>query len=110
MLTVTPAAREGLLALLSEKGADPATIGLRLSVSRGGCAGMQYEMGISEPSPGDTIVECGAVRVSLDAASLDFLRDCTLDYADDLTGAGFRIVNPRAARSCGCGTSFEPAG
>jgi iron-sulfur cluster assembly protein len=44
----------------------------------------------------------------IDAESADFLRDATLDFEDGLTGSGFRIVNPNAARTCGCGTSFEP--
>jgi iron-sulfur cluster assembly protein len=47
--------------------------------------------------------------VFVDGGSREHLDGCTLDYTDDLTGAGFRIVNPRAVRSCGCGTSFEPA-
>jgi len=46
--------------------------------------------------------------VFVEAGSVDYLADCTLDYDDGLAGAGFRIQNPRAARSCGCGTSFEP--
>lgn len=109
MLTVTPSAEKGLRDLLNERGADPATTGLRLSVSRGGCAGMQYEMGLGEPSESDEIVDCGGAKVAVDAGSLQYLDGCTLDYADDLAGAGFRVINPKAARSCGCGTSFEPA-
>jgi len=49
------------------------------------------------------------VEFFIDAESADYLRDATLDFEEGLTGAGFRILNPNAARTCGCGTSFEPA-
>lgn len=80
---------------------------LRLSVEKGGCAGMQYSMEIASRSDQDLVAEHDGGRVFVDAGSLDFLEGCTLDYCDDLAGTGFRIVNPRATRSCGCGTSFE---
>lgn len=105
---VTPSAIEGLKSLLAGKSADPARQGLRLAVERGGCAGLQYAMSLTEPSPGDEIVDCVGVRIFVDAASQEMLDGCSLDYSDDLTGAGFRVINPHAARSCGCGTSFEP--
>ncbi len=81
--------------------------GLRLAVRRGGCAGWQYEMNVADPEPGDEVVESGAARVIVAADSLDRLRGCEIDYSNDLTDAGFKIHNPQAARSCGCGTSFE---
>ena len=58
---------------------------------------------------GDAVVRREEVEFFVDAQSADFLRDATLDFQDGLTGAGFRIVNPNAARTCGCGTSFESA-
>lgn len=82
--------------------------GLRLAVRKGGCAGWQYEMEVSEPEAGDEIVEQGAARVIVASDSLDKLRGCEIDYSDDLTDAGFKINNPKARRACGCGTSFEP--
>ena len=106
MITVTPKAIEELGKLLANK-AKSARSGLRLAVSRGGCAGWQYEMKVAEPEPGDEIVESGAARVIVAADSFKHLRGCEIDYSDDLTDAGFKIHNPRAARSCGCGTSFE---
>ena len=86
---------------LSEKG-------LRLLVEKGGCAGMQYAMKIDTRADGDTVFEREGVNVFVDAESLVFLSGVQLDYNDDLTDSGFKIVNPNAARSCGCGTSFEP--
>jgi iron-sulfur cluster assembly protein len=106
-IDITGKAREELALLLSRKSSS-ATAGLRLGVSKGGCAGWQYEMKVAEPEAGDEIVELGAARVIVAADSLDKLRGCEVDFSDDLTDAGFKIHNPKARRSCGCGTSFEP--
>lgn len=109
MITLTPKAIEELGKLLSGRAKSPLA-GLRLAVRRGGCAGWQYEMNVADPEPGDEVVESGAARVIVAADSFDRLRGCEIDYSDDLTDAGFKIHNPQAARSCGCGTSFEPVG
>lgn len=109
MIILTPKAIEELGKLLSSRAKSPQA-GLRLAVRRGGCAGWQYEMNVADPEPGDEIVESGAARVIVAADSFDRLRGCEIDYSDDLTDAGFKIHNPQAARSCGCGTSFEPVG
>ncbi len=105
MLTVTDAAITHLRSLLEEKG-EPDK-GLRLFVEKGGCAGMQYGMTIDDAQAGDTIVAREGVKVLVDAESGTYLAGITLDYVDDLAGTGFRIHNPNAVRSCGCGTSFE---
>ncbi len=107
MITLTPKAIDELGKLLSSRAKSPQS-GLRLAVRRGGCAGWQYEMNVADPEPGDEIVEAGTARVIVAADSFDRLRGCEIDFSDDLTDAGFKINNPRAARSCGCGTSFEP--
>ena len=107
MIQITDKASAQLVALLKSKTASP-TAGLRLGVSKGGCAGWQYEMKVAEAEEGDEIVEQGAARVIIAADSFDKLRGCEIDYSDDLTDAGFKIHNPKARRSCGCGTSFEP--
>lgn len=106
MITLTPKAAAELGQLLASKAKSPAS-GLRLAVRRGGCAGWQYEMKVAEPEPGDVIVESGGARVIVAADSTDRLRGCEIDFSDDLTDAGFKVLNPNAARSCGCGTSFE---
>ena len=107
MINVTDAAFAQLEILVREQ--EDQTKGLRILVENGGCAGMQYGMGLDHAKEGDEIVERCAVRVIIDAESAHFLNGSTIDYADDLAGSGFRIQNPNAARSCGCGTSFEPA-
>lgn len=107
LIVITGKAQQELKSLLESKSSS-LTAGLRLGVSKGGCAGWQYEMKVAEPESGDEIVESGGARVIVAADSLEKLRGCELDYSDDLTDAGFKIHNPKARRSCGCGTSFEP--
>ena len=105
MITVTDNAAQAVLDLVREKGEGD---GLRLAVEKGGCAGLQYAMTIGSAAAGDVVATHLDARVFVDADSAALLEGCTLDYEDGLAGAGFRIRNPRAARSCGCGTSFEP--
>lgn len=107
MISITPQAAGELGRLLASKAISPHA-GLRLAVRRGGCAGWQYEMKVGEPEPGDATVVEGDARVIIAADSFDRLAGCEIDYSDDLTDSGFKINNPKAARSCGCGTSFEP--
>lgn len=83
-------------------------MGLRIVVEKGGCAGMQYEMRFDVSGPEDIVNESEGACVFVDPASARFLGGASLDYCDDLVGTGFRLHNPNAARSCGCGTSFEP--
>lgn len=106
MINLTNFAAAQLKALMTEKDSGVNT-GLRLSVEKGGCAGMQYCMGLGTHQEGDEVIEKDGARVYVDLESLPYLDGCTIDYADELAGAGFRIKNPKATRSCGCGTSFE---
>lgn len=106
MISVTETAAKQLHALLAEA-PDASGKGLRIYVETGGCAGMQYGMELGHPKEGDEIVERDGVRFIVDSFSLKYLRDATIDFVDELAGAGFRIHNPQATRSCGCGTSFE---
>lgn len=105
MITITDNAARALLDLIAGKSSIQ---GLRLAVEKGGCAGLQYAIALDLEKPEDSIVEHLGARVFVDPESLSYLDGCTLDYEGGLTGAGFRIRNPRAVRSCGCGTSFEP--
>ncbi len=104
MIKITDDAAQALLDLIASKGSGE---GLRLSVEKGGCAGLQYIMDIDVQGEGQNVIEHLGAKVFIDHDSVSFLVGCTLDYEDGLAGAGFRIRNPRAARSCGCGTSFE---
>lgn len=110
MIELTSNAAAQLRHLLQEKGLDSETAGLRLAVEKGGCAGLQYAMNIGSPAKDDLAVERDGAKLFVAADSVAQLDGCVIDYEDGLSGAGFRIRNPNAARSCGCGTSFEPAG
>jgi len=84
---------------------------LRVFVSGGGCGGMQYGMALEgQPRDYDTIVESGGVRVVIDPTSLQYLAGAQIDYVDNLMGGGFRIENPNAVSTCGCGHSFRTSG
>jgi iron-sulfur cluster assembly protein len=107
MITLTESAVRHLQTLIAEKG--DATKGLRLFVEKGGCAGMQYGMTLDAAEDGDETFEKEGVKVIVDSESLNYLRGSEIDYCDDLAGTGFRLKNPNAVRSCGCGTSFETA-
>ena len=107
MLTLTDSAVKYLRTLVEEKG-EPGKA-LRIYIERGGCAGMSYGMTLDEPKPDDFAAERDGMKVIVDPDSLQYVEGSTVDYCDDLTGTGFRIQNPKASRSCGCGTSFEPA-
>jgi iron-sulfur cluster assembly accessory protein len=106
MIEVTESAVRQLRSLLQEKNASEET-GLRVQIAKGGCSGLQYEMSLDEKKAGDAVVERDGLEFFVDAESALLLKGSTLDFHGGLTGAGFRIVNPNASRTCGCGTSFE---
>lgn len=79
----------------------------RVSVEGGGCSGFQYKFDLVEGREADDIVvEKNGARLVVDPVSLDYLKGAEVDFVDDLMGASFRIKNPNAQSSCGCGTSF----
>jgi len=80
---------------------------LRVYVEQGGCSGMQYGLIFDEKRDGDIIREQDGVTVLVDAFSEKFLRSTQVDFSDALTGGGFKITNPNAKQSCGCGKSFQ---
>ena len=81
---------------------------LRVAVNGGGCSGFQYAFEIVQArADDDLLIEKDGVGVVIDPVSLDFLRGARIDFVDDLMGQAFRIDNPNAASSCGCGTSFS---
>ncbi len=109
MITVSDIAVKHLRQLLESKGEMPGTSsGLRLLVKRGGCAGMEYAMKIDVPAAEDQVFHREGVNIIVDDESLKFLNGSCVDYEDSLNDSGFKVVNPNAARSCGCGSSFEP--
>ena len=80
---------------------------LRLYVEKGGCSGMQYGMTFDEQREGDLISGSETVKVLVDAFSAKYLGGTQVDFSEELTGGGFKISNPNAKQSCGCGKSFQ---
>ncbi|MBI1392032.1 MAG: iron-sulfur cluster insertion protein ErpA [Alphaproteobacteria bacterium] len=86
---------------------EPAGSMLRVAVNGGGCSGFQYDFEIvQERGDDDVAIERDGVTVLVDATSLEYMPGAEIDYADELIGAAFKINNPIATASCGCGTSF----
>ena len=81
---------------------------LRLAVTGGGCSGFQYNFALDDARADDDLaIEEGGVTVLIDSTSLEFLKGAEIDFVDDLIGASFKVNNPNATSSCGCGTSFS---
>jgi iron-sulfur cluster assembly accessory protein len=86
---------------------EPAGSVLRVGVDGGGCSGFQYTYNITQDrSEEDLVLERDGATVVIDQISLDYLRGCQIDFIDDLMGRMFKISNPAATASCGCGSSF----
>lgn len=87
---------------------EPANTMLRISVEGGGCSGFQYSFDLVDQANGDdTVIRNSAAQVLIDPVSLEYLAGSEIDFVDDLIGASFKIQNPNATASCGCGTSFS---
>ncbi len=87
---------------------EPAGTMLRVSVEGGGCSGFQYQFDLVEGASGDdAIIERDGAKVLIDPVSMAYLAGSEIDFVDDLIGAAFKIQNPNATASCGCGTSFS---
>ena len=107
VMTVTSLAAEKIRGLLEEKEIAE-THGLRVFVAGGGCSGMQYGMAFEgNPMETDRVVEMGGVKLIVDPVSMPYVEGATIDFVDSLMGGGFRIENPNAVSSCGCGSSFR---
>ncbi|MBI4324878.1 MAG: iron-sulfur cluster assembly accessory protein [Chloroflexi bacterium] len=81
--------------------------GLRLYVEGGGCSGLQYGLVLDEKREDDLTADFDGVLVVVDPFSGNYLRGSVVDFVDSLNGGGFKISNPNARQSCGCGKSFE---
>jgi iron-sulfur cluster assembly accessory protein len=81
---------------------------LRVAVEGGGCSGFQYKFDlVAAREPDDLVIEQSGATVVIDPVSVEYLKGSELDFVDDLIGASFKIRNPNATASCGCGTSFS---
>ena len=87
--------------------AEPAARMMRVAVEGGGCSGFQYRFDLVPGSePDDVVIHKDGISVLVDPVSVPYLEGSELDYVDDLIGAQFKVKNPQAKASCGCGTSF----
>ncbi len=106
MIEITETAQSRIQALLEDEG-KLATHGLRMKVVGGGCSGLRYELSFDDlVREIDTSIEVDGIRVIVDEKSALYLVGTTLDFVDTLEESGFKIDNPNATNTCGCGQSF----
>ena len=87
---------------------EPGSSSLRVAVTGGGCSGFQYDFCFDDATGDDDLVIArDGARVLIDSVSLDFLKGAEIDFVEEMIGAAFKINNPNATSSCGCGTSFS---
>ena len=105
-VTLTPTAAQAVKELLIKRNLEG--YALRVFVSGGGCSGFQYGMALEEKiRDQDFVHEFDGVDVVIDEISINYLQGATIDYVDNIMGSGFKIENPNAISTCGCGSSFQ---
>jgi iron-sulfur cluster insertion protein len=106
MITITESAKIKILDLFAEEG-NP-DLKLRTFVQGGGCSGMSYGFTFDEiMNEDDFEVPLGDFKILIDAISMQYLEGASIDYKEDLQGSEFKITNPNAQSTCGCGSSFS---
>ncbi|QFU16274.1 iron-sulfur cluster insertion protein ErpA [Microvirga thermotolerans] len=104
-ITLTPRAAKRINEIMAT---EPEGSMLRISVNGGGCSGFQYAFDIeSKRQEDDLLVERDGAAVVVDQVSIQYMDGSVIDFVDDLIGQSFKIENPHATASCGCGTSFS---
>ena len=107
MITITENESTKITDILAEENNPKARI--RVFVQGGGCSGMQYGFAIEEEQNEDDFeIPAGSLSVLVDSISAQYLQNAQIDYVDDLNGSQFKISNPNAQTTCGCGSSFSP--
>ena len=105
-ISLTSAAADAVRDLLAKR--DLEDYGLRVFIKGGGCSGYQYGMALDNNfRDEDLVTEMHGVKVIVDEVSIGYMRGATVDFVDDLMGSGFKVENPNAVASCGCGSSFR---
>lgn len=109
MITVTESAAQKAITLISRSSSEAPTdeLGLRMQVIGGGCSGFQYNLEFGSPKGTDKVFEFHGLKVFIDPRSTLYLAGSMLDYNDGLMDSGFKITNPNAKNTCGCGESFS---
>ncbi len=106
LITVTEAAAAELQRAMEAQ--DKQDMALRIAVLPGGCAGMQYGLSLdSEGQPGDEEFMSGGIRLIVGRQDLPMVAGMQVDYVQSVSGSGFKVENPNASESCGCGSSFS---
>src|SRR5947209_18157233 len=105
VVSITQSAADHVREMLQQP--ENAGKALRVYVEDGGCSGMQYGMVFDEKREDDSIHNCFGVQVLVDRFSADYLNGALVDFVDSLNDGGFKISNPKARHTCGCGRSFE---
>jgi iron-sulfur cluster assembly accessory protein len=104
-VTLTERAAKRIMQVLAK---EPAGSMLRVAVNGGGCSGFQYAFDVvQDRGADDLVIERDGAVVLVDTVSLEFLKGAQIDFVNDLIGQSFKIENPNATSSCGCGTSFS---
>lgn len=106
LVTLTDAAAQQVERLLKQY--NKPDHGLRIFVRGGGCSGLSYGMAIErEPLADDCVITQKGVKIFVDSYSAQYIKGSTVDYVETIQSAGFKVENPNAVRSCGCGQSFQ---
>ena len=106
MVTVTESAADKIKTMIEDQG--DLDLGLRMMVAGGGSSGFQYKLAFDkETGENDQVIEQNGVKVLVDTKSAIYLMGAELDYVEGLMGAGFKVNNPNAKSTCGCGESFQ---
>ena len=106
VVSLTEVAASEVRSMLEKEG-GASDKGLRVFIEPGGCSGMQYGMVLDQKREKDLVTECFGVSVLVDEVSANYLSGAVVDFSDALSGGGFKITNPNARESCGCGKSFQ---
>jgi len=108
MLTITESASKKISQILEEESPDN-KLKVRVFVQGGGCSGMEYGFTFDEDQQEDDFfIDVGVTGVLVDSMSAQYLQGSEIDYVEDLNGSQFKIKNPNAQTTCGCGSSFSP--
>jgi iron-sulfur cluster assembly protein len=107
MVTLTDSAVDKLREMLEGRGSDENA--LRIFVKPGGCSGFSYGMALDAANDADETYDIQGIHVIVQKDSLELIAGSEVEYLDDISGQGFRIVNPNATTTCGCGSSFRTA-
>lgn len=107
MVTLTDSAAQKISDLLKDN--DDSELALRLYTKPGGCTGFSYGMALDRPLDSDEKLNINGVSVAIETDSLDLISGSEIDFVSDFSGEGFRITNPNAISTCGCGSSFRTA-